>query len=63
MHEIIKKGDHYIVVAESFYPDYKYANYSPWGGAGALLGGGLLSPWNMLKKCDWQKNEGEIDGE
>jgi hypothetical protein len=48
MHEIIKKGDHYIVVAEAFYPDYKYANYSPWGGAGALLGGGLLSPWNML---------------
>jgi hypothetical protein len=48
MHEIIKKGDHYIVVAESFYPDYKYANFSPWGGAGAMFGGGLLSPWNML---------------
>ncbi len=46
MHEIIKKGDHYIVVAEAFYPDYKYANYSPFGGN--MLGGGLFSPWNML---------------
>jgi hypothetical protein len=46
MHEIIKKGDHYIIVAEAFYPDYKYANFSPWGGT--MLGGGLFSPWNML---------------
>jgi hypothetical protein len=48
MHEIMKKGDHYIVVAEAFYPDYKYVNYSPFGGTMGMLGGGLYSPWNML---------------
>lgn len=48
MHEIIKKGDHYIVVAEAFYPDYKYVNYSPFGGTLGMLGGGLYSPWNMM---------------
>ncbi len=48
MHEIIKKGDHYIVVAEAFYPDYKYVNYSPFGGPMGMLAGGLYSPWNML---------------
>jgi hypothetical protein len=48
MHEIIKKGDHYIVVAEAFYPDYKYLNNSPFIGNFGMLGGGLFSPWNML---------------
>lgn len=48
MHEIIKKGDHYIIVAEAFYPDYKYVNYSPFGGTMGMLGGGLFSPWNMM---------------
>jgi hypothetical protein len=48
MHEIIKKGDHYIVVAEAFYPDYKYINNSPFIGNFGMLGGGLFSPWNML---------------
>jgi len=48
MHEIIKKGDHYIVVAEAFYPDYKYVNYSPYGGTLGMLGGSLYSPWNMM---------------
>jgi len=48
MHEIIKKGDHYIVVAEAFYPDYKYVNYSPYGGSLGMLGGSFYSPWNML---------------
>ncbi|MEN9385695.1 MAG: hypothetical protein RLZZ185_436, partial [Bacteroidota bacterium] len=32
MHDIIRKGDHYIVVAEAFYPDYKYNNFGPYGG-------------------------------
>lgn len=49
MHEIIRKGDHYIVVAEAFYPDYKYINNSPFGGSSlGMLNGGLYSPWNMM---------------
>lgn len=48
MHEIIKKGDHYIVVAEAFYPDYKYVNYSPFGGTLGMMGGSFFSPWNMM---------------
>ena len=54
MHDIIKKGDNYLIVAESFYPDYKYNNFSPYGGM--LLGGmgGLYSPyWNMMSPYRW----------
>jgi hypothetical protein len=51
MHDIIRKGDHYIVVAEAFYPDYKYTNFGPYGG-GLFPGMGTMnsfySPWSML---------------
>lgn len=29
MHDIIKNGENYIIIAEAFYPDYKYNNFSP----------------------------------
>lgn len=51
MHDIIRKGDHYIVVAEAFYPDYKYNNFGPYGGGffpGMMTMGGFYSPWSML---------------
>jgi hypothetical protein len=51
MHDIIRKGDHYIVVAEAFYPDYKYANFGPYGGGyfpGMTTMNGFYSPWSML---------------
>jgi hypothetical protein len=51
MHEIIKNGDNYIVVAEAFYPDYKYSNYYPYGGGfGAFspLNSGFYSPWSSI---------------
>ncbi|WP_269014134.1 hypothetical protein [Aquirufa nivalisilvae] len=46
IHEIIKKGDHYIVVAEAFYPDYKYNNFGPYGSMMGL--GSFYSPWSMM---------------
>ena len=51
MHDIIRKGDHYIVVAEAFYPDYKYANFGPYGGGyfpGMTTMSGFYSPWSMM---------------
>ncbi len=51
MHDIIRKGDHYLVVAEAFYPDYKYANFGPYGGGyfpGMTTMSGFYSPWSML---------------
>jgi hypothetical protein len=51
MHDIIRKGDHYIIVAEAFYPDYKYNNFGPYGGGffpGMMNMGGFYSPWSML---------------
>lgn len=51
MHDIIRKGDHYIVVAEAFYPDYKYNNFGPYGGGlfpGMTTLGGFYSPWSMM---------------
>lgn len=51
MHDIIRKGDHYIVVAEAFYPDYKYNNFGPYGGGffpGMMPMNGFFSPWSML---------------
>jgi hypothetical protein len=51
MHDIIRKGDHYIIVAEAFYPDYKYNNFGPYGGGmfpGMATMGGFYSPWSML---------------
>ena len=51
MHDIIRKGDHYIIVAEAFYPDYKYANFGPYGGGyfpvmTTMIG--FYSPWRMM---------------
>ncbi|MES2798061.1 MAG: hypothetical protein V4683_18985 [Bacteroidota bacterium] len=42
VHEVIKQGDNYILVAEAFYPEYKYNNnyYSPYGSAF-----GMFSPF------------------
>jgi hypothetical protein len=51
MHDIIRKGDHYIIVAEAFYPDYKYANFGPYGGGyfpGMTTMSGFYSPWSMM---------------
>lgn len=50
MHEVIRKGDHYIVVAESFYPDYKYNNMGLYGPGMLNMGGfnNFYSPWSML---------------
>ena len=51
MHEIIRKGDHYIVVAEAFYPDYKYNNMmGPYGSTLMGMGGmyNFYSPWSMI---------------
>jgi hypothetical protein len=50
MHEVIRKGDHYIVVAESFYPDYKYNNMGLYGPGFMNMGGlyNFYSPWSML---------------
>jgi hypothetical protein len=51
MHDIIRKGDHYIIVAEAFYPDYKYANFGPYGGGyfpGMTMMSGFYSPWSMM---------------
>jgi hypothetical protein len=51
MHDIIRKGDHYIVVAEAFYPDYKYANFGPYGGGyfpGMTTMSGFYSPLIMM---------------
>ncbi|RVU26631.1 hypothetical protein EOJ36_01150 [Sandaracinomonas limnophila] len=58
VHDIIKQGDQYLVVAESFYADYKYA-YSAFNPYGTMYGvysmpGYMLSPysfyspWSML---------------
>jgi hypothetical protein len=43
VHEIIKQGDNYILVAESFFPEYRYNNFSPYGGFGT--GFGSYSPF------------------
>ncbi|MHA8049829.1 hypothetical protein V7S79_01795 [Aquirufa sp. ROCK-SH2] len=52
MHEIIKNGDNYLVVAEAFYPDYKFSNYYPLygGGMGAFspYSSGFYSPWSYM---------------
>ena len=43
VHELIKQGDNYILVAESFFPEYKYNNaFSPYGGYGGF---GSYSPF------------------
>ncbi len=45
VHDIVKQGDNYVVVAEAFYADYKYNNnYSPFG-MGSMYG---MSPWNTF---------------
>jgi hypothetical protein len=50
MHEVIRKGDHYIVVAEAFYPDYRYNNMGLYGPGMMGMGGfsNFYSPWSML---------------
>lgn len=52
VHEIIKKGDHYLVVAEAFYPDYRYQNamMSPLGANMFFppFSGPFFSPWTMM---------------
>jgi hypothetical protein len=51
MHEIIKNGENYIVVAEAFYPDYRSSNFYPYGGnmgAFSPLNSGFFSPWSSL---------------
>jgi hypothetical protein len=50
MHEVIRKGDHYIVVAESFYPDYKYNNMGLYGPGMLNMGAfnNFYSPWSMI---------------
>ena len=51
MHEIIRKGNHYIIVAEAFYPDYKYNNnlYGAGNINGGLMGfNNFYSPWNSI---------------
>ena len=55
MHDIIKNGENYIIIAEAFYPDYKYNNYSPFGGSMMMGGlGGFYSPyWNMMNPYRW----------
>jgi hypothetical protein len=57
MHDIMKKGDNYLIIAEAFYPDYRYNNFNPYGGMllGGLGGmGGLYSPyWNMINPYRW----------
>ncbi len=55
MHDIIKNGENYIIIAEAFYPDYKYNNYSPFGGSMLMGGlGGFYSPyWNMMNPYRW----------
>jgi hypothetical protein len=47
VHDIIKKDDKYILVAEAFYADYKYNNYNGFGspyGYNSFFG----SPWNTF---------------
>ena len=55
MHDIIKNGENYIIIAEAFYPDYKYNNYSPFGGSMLMGGlGGFYSPyWTMMNPYRW----------
>ena len=55
MHDVIKKGDHYIIVAEAFYPDYKYNNFNSFGGSMLMGGlGGMNSPyWSMMNPYRW----------
>lgn len=51
MHEIIKNGENYIVVAEAFYPDYKYNSFNPYGGmygGFSPLNSGFYSPWSSI---------------
>jgi hypothetical protein len=46
VHDIVKQGDKYIMVAEAFYPEYRYNNYNPYG-----LNNGLnsfASPYNSF---------------
>jgi hypothetical protein len=44
VHEVIKQGDKYILVAESFYPEYRYNNFNPYG-FGGMGGFGGFSPF------------------
>ncbi|NBA76441.1 hypothetical protein GOQ04_12860 [Emticicia sp. ODNR4P] len=49
VHDIVKQGDKYILVAEAFYADYRYNNfnnpYSPFSSWGS---GAFGSPWNSF---------------
>lgn len=58
VHDVINEGDKFIVVAESFYADYKY-NYSAFNPYGPFIGGytipgyainpySFFSPWTSL---------------
>lgn len=51
VHDIIKEGDNYYVIAESFYADYKYANsaFNPYGTlyGGYTIPGYALSPFSF----------------
>lgn len=44
VHNVIKQGDNYILVAESFFPEYRYNNFSPYG-FGGMGGFGGFSPF------------------
>ncbi len=48
VHDVIKKGKNYIVVAEAFYPEYRYQNYGPYGssfGGFNTFGSALYNPY------------------
>ena len=46
VHDIIHQDGKYILVAEAFYPDYRYQNYNPFGGFGGMSAFG--NPWYSI---------------
>jgi hypothetical protein len=48
VHDIVKQDNQYIMVAEAFYPEYKYNNYNPYGFGGNNSWNSFGSPYSSF---------------
>jgi hypothetical protein len=48
VHDIVKQDNQYIMVAEAFYPEYKYNNYNPYGFGGNNSWSSFGSPYSSF---------------